>query len=345
MEERKTVLAVSERPRRFDEVIGQGKVLESIRSRVAAGRMPKAWLFSGPSGGGKTTLARILAVALQQNDDHKFGDYPVEYMGSMSRLDIKEINAAQHNKVEDIAGIIEHSQYAPNAGSCYKIFIFDEAHRITTPAQQLLLKPTEDATNRAVWIFCTTEPGKVIPTLKRRCARYEVAELDNKGIGLLLKRVGKAAGIDLDSLRTFFEALKTANILKTPGMILHALEKFAADEDIKTAFTPEGLQGDVFRMVQSMTRGRWEEVHAELGDGKMTAETARGLRALAGGYLRTMLLKELKKGATAKGISISRTIEEFADTARTYDDSMLPVDVVNVLYKGTLRFAKANRGG
>ncbi len=345
MEERKTVLAVSERPQSFSEVIGQDTVLKSICSRVAAGRMPKAWLFSGPSGGGKTTLARILAIALQQDDYSDFGNLPCspalpQY--KCESYDIKEINAAQHNKVEDIAGIIEHSQYAPNAGSRYKVFIFDEAHRITTQAQQLLLKPTEDATNRAVWIFCTTEPGKLNLTLKRRCARYEVSELDNKGISLLLKRVGKSADIDLDSLRTFFEALKTANILKTPGMILHALEKFVSDGDIKAAFTPEGLQGDVFRMVQAMTRGRWKEVHAELGDGKMTAETARGLRALAGGYLRTMLLKE---GATAKGLSISRTIEEFADTARTYDDSMLPVDVVNVLYKGTLRFAKANRGG
>ena len=341
-----TVLAVSKRPHSFDKVIGQDTLIKSIRSRIEKGRMPKAWLFSGPSGGGKTTLARILAVSLQQEDYGDFGNFPPSHnpIESSSRFsyDIHEINAAQHNKIDDIAEVIEISQYAPNAGSRYKIFIWDEAHRITTQAQQLLLKPTEDATNRAMWIFCTTEPGKLNLTLKRRCARYEVSELDNKGISLLLKRVGKAAGIDLDSLRTFFEALKTANILKTPGMILHALEKFASDGDLKTAFAPEGLQGDVFRMVQAMTRGLWKEVHAELGDGKMTAETARGLRALAGGYLRTMLLKE---GATAKGLSISRTIEEFADTARTYDDSMLPVDVVNVLFKGTLRFAKANRGG
>ena len=339
-----TVLVVSKRPCSFDKVIGQDTLIRSIRSRIEKGRMPKAWLFSGPSGGGKTTLARILAVSLQQEDYSDFGNFPPSdnpiESSSMSSYDIHEINAAQHNKIDDIAEIIEISQYAPNAGSRYKIFIWDEAHRITTQAQQLLLKPTEDATNRAVWIFCTTEPGKLNLTLKRRCARYEVSELDARGIRVLLMRVGKAAGIE--RLAEFYEAVKKSSILKTPGMILHALEKFASDGDLGTAFQPEGFQGDVFHMVQSMTRGNWKDVSKELGDGKMTAETARGLRALAGGYLRTMLLKA---GATNKGVAISRTIDEFADTARTYDDSMLAVDVLNVLFKCTLRFAKANRGG
>jgi len=331
-----TVLAVSSRPSRFDQVIGQDVVLKSIRSRVEKKRMPKAWLFSGPSGGGKTTLARILAVSLQQSNYTNFGNPQAPF----DLYDIHEINAAQHNKVDDVAGIIELSQYAPHVGSRHKIFIWDEAHRITTQAQQLLLKPTEDATNRAVWIFCTTEPGKLNLTLRRRCARYEVSELDTKGIRVLLSRVGKPAGIR--RLGDFFEALKKSHILKTPGLILHALEKFAADGDIETAFLADGLPGDVFRLVQTMTRGKWKDVVEELGDGKMTAETARALRAIAGGYLCTMLLKA---GATSKGIAISRTLDEFADTARTYDDSMLRADVLNVLYKGTLRFAKANRGG
>lgn len=337
-----TVLAVSARPRRFSDVIGQETMIRSICSRVSKKRMPKAWMFSGPSGGGKTTIARILAVSLQQESYDDFGN-PSDECTTPSRVklyDIHEINAALHNKVEDIAGIIEHSQYAPNPGSRHKIFIWDEAHRITTQAQQLLLKPTEDSTNRAVWIFCTTEPGKLNLTLKRRCARYEVSELSAGDMKTLLKLVGKPAGIA--NLKEFFNALLKADILKTPGLILQALEKFAADGDVKTAFLADGLQGDVFRMVQAMTRGSWKDVSAELGDGKMTAETARGLRALAGGYLRSMLLKA---GATLKGVAISRTIDEFADTARTYDDSMLAVDVLNVLYKGTLRFAKSNRGG
>ena len=153
-----TVLSVALRPRRLSEVIGQDSIVRGIRDQMTSGRVPKAWLFSGASGGGKTTLARIVATSLQQPEGEVFGEPSTELYNDPG-LDISELNAAVSNKVEDIKELVASSQLRPRDGSRYKVFILDEAHRITTVAQQLLLKPTEDAVGNTIWVFCTTEPG------------------------------------------------------------------------------------------------------------------------------------------------------------------------------------------
>ncbi len=337
MKDIQEVLAVANRPRDFSRLIGQDKLIKSIRQRVKSKRMPKAWLFAGPSGGGKTTIARIVALALQEGRfDDTFGEVDASTYSSFSVYDIIEVNAALHNKVEDIEKLVERSRYRPNNGSRFKVIIFDEAHRITTQAQQLLLKPTEDAISDTVWMFCTTEPGKINLTLKRRCAEYRVEPLKKEGIRQLLKLVG--GPLDIPNLAKFFNAALRTDVITTPGFVLKALEKFIADGDADNAFSPDGLAGDVFAAVQAMVKGNWDGVKKEIGDGKFDSDTARKLRAIAGGYLRSMLMKA---DGGNRALAIANAIEDFAKTAGTYDESMLTFHIIAATYKATHRFKSA----
>lgn len=332
------VLAVETRPCRFSDLIGQAELVQGIRKQIASNRMPKAWMLSGQSGGGKTTIARILAVSLQCQEYGDFGDPPTEMMARQHELDIMEINAADNNKVDDISRIIEISRYTPSPSSRFKVIIFDEAQRITSQAQQLLLKPTEDANSAAVWIFCTTDPGKILPTLKRRCQHYRVKPLGQASIKRLIGRVGKQYGIK--SLQKFYDAVLKAE-LTSPGFILNALEKFSQGISADKAVLPEGMEADAFGVAQAVAAGDWRKVTDRLGDGKLDSEEARMVRAIVSGFLRTMLTRS---APGAKANAAAQALADMAATASTYDETMLSFHVIAALYKATSRFGGGGRG-
>lgn len=332
-----TVYSVALRPKRLSEVIGQPSLVTGIKSQIASGRVPKAWLFAGDSGGGKTTLARIVAVSLQMESWDDFGE-PTDEMYDSKSYDIHELNAAKENKVEDIEPLIETSRFRPTAGSKYKVLILDEAHRITTQAQQLLLKPTEDAPGKTIWMFCTTEPAKLSATLRRRCVEFNVSQLDNKGIKTLLGRAHKHAPVE--NMRAFFDAAcKAEHVPKTPGMILKALEGFSArGGDPASYFQPEGMTCDAFAIAQAVTRGNWSAVAAEIkkqDGGKLSLDQARMVRVVVAGYIRSGLMKPW-----GDPLAHYEAIQELAGTARVFDDSLLPSTIVAALYAATAGYKK-----
>src|SRR5580704_11597035 len=136
-------LTLSMRPRSFDEMIGAKKVTRQITKIIASDKIPKAWMFSGETGSGKTTIARIIAASLQCKHSKEFGHPCQRCYKYRHSFDITTLNVMQR-KVEDLESAISGAYYAPKPGSRRRVYILDEAHMLTDHSQNLLLELLED---------------------------------------------------------------------------------------------------------------------------------------------------------------------------------------------------------
>lgn len=280
-------LSVSLRPRTFTQCVGQEQVTQSILAQIQSGRVPRTWLFSGESGGGKTTIARIMALSYQFPLE-QFGEPPAEAWEQISDFCIHEINASKIRGVDDLERIAEESQYRPPTPSRYRVYILDEAHRITDAAQNLLLKFFEEPASTTVWLVCTTNPSKLLKTIRRRCTEVYVAPLTSKGIRRLVLRAAKVIGLEQDTTRLIDELDMRG--VSSPGLVLKAVERFASGITSRKAVITEDGELDTLRICRSFVRGDWEVMRRELQ--RATADDARTIRLAVLGYLRSILLSD-----------------------------------------------------
>ena len=191
------------RPARFADVVGQGHVTEPLRIALKAGRINHAYLFSGPRGCGKTSSARILARSL----NCELGPTPEPCgvcpscvslaPGGPGNIDVTELDAASHGGVDDTRELRDRAFYAP-AQSRYRIFIIDEAHMVTTAGFNALLKIVEEPPDHLIFIFATTEPEKVLPTIRSRTHHYPFRLLAPRTMRSLLERICVQEGVEVD---------------------------------------------------------------------------------------------------------------------------------------------------
>ncbi len=182
------------RPLRFEEVVGQEAVGRTIRGAIRAGEIPAAFLFAGPRGVGKTTMARLLAKAL----DCAAADAPTPdpcgacpactAIADGSALDVIEVDAASHNGVDDVREIRERVAHLP-ASARFKVYILDEAHMFSTAAWNAFLKTLEEPPPHVRFVFATTEPEKVPETILSRCQRYDFRRIPARDIVRTLRRI------------------------------------------------------------------------------------------------------------------------------------------------------------
>jgi DNA polymerase III subunit gamma/tau len=194
-----TALYRKYRPQDFDEVVGQGAVVRTLRNAIAGGQVRQAYLFAGPRGTGKTSMARILAKALNcANGPTATPDNTCNACVSITNgtsMDVVEMDAASQRGIDDVREIREKAMLQP-AGR-YKVYILDEAHQLTDAAWQALLKLIEEPPPHLVFVFCTTELGKVLPTVRSRCQTFVFARPRLPEMVKKLRRIADGEGIDV----------------------------------------------------------------------------------------------------------------------------------------------------
>lgn len=175
------VLYRTYRPSRFDEVVGQEYIVKILKNTIKNKRIAHAYLFAGPRGTGKTTIAKLFAKAINCED---FNEEACDNCPSClafnenNHPDIIELDAASNNSVDDIREIIEQVLYSPIVGK-YKVYIIDEVHMLSSSAFNALLKTLEEPPAHVVFILATTDPQKIIPTVLSRCQRYNFSKISN----------------------------------------------------------------------------------------------------------------------------------------------------------------------
>src|ERR687892_870962 len=165
------------RPQGFDDVVGQAAVVRTLTNAIENGQVRQAYLFAGPRGTGKTSMARILAKALNCLGTDGPTAHPDKIchvcvaIANGTSLDVVEMDAASQRGIDDIREIRERVVLQPVEGR-YKVYILDEAHQLTDAAWQALLKLIEEPPPHLVFVFCTTEQQKVLPTVRSRCQTF-----------------------------------------------------------------------------------------------------------------------------------------------------------------------------
>lgn len=180
------------RPTSFDTVVRQEHIVQTLKNQIASGKVGHAYLFCGPRGTGKTTLAKIFARAINCENPQNgspCGKCPTcKSLSEGGNLDIYEIDAASNNGVDEMRDLREKVQYPPVAGK-YKVYIIDEVHMLTASAFNAVLKTLEEPPRHAVFILATTEPQKIPATILSRCMRFDFKLIPQKDLENLVKSV------------------------------------------------------------------------------------------------------------------------------------------------------------
>lgn len=225
------------RPQTFSQVVGQEHIIRTLSNAVSSGLITHAYLFSGPRGSGKTTIARLLAKAvncqnLQGSDPCNKCSSCLDITGGRT-LDLLEIDAASHRGIDEIRELIEGIKFVP-AKLKYKVFIIDEAHQLTKEAFNALLKTLEEPPDHAIFILATTEVHKMIPTIISRCQRFDFRKLTLPEIIERLEFICKKEKAKLEKSALELIAINSGGSFRdAEGLLGQALTFANSEKEIK----------------------------------------------------------------------------------------------------------------
>ncbi|MBC7098501.1 DNA polymerase III subunit gamma/tau [Candidatus Bipolaricaulota bacterium] len=240
------------RPRRFSQVVGQRLVVETLRRAVAQGKLAHAYLFSGQRGVGKTSVARILARAVnclapQEGEPCNQCENCRRILSGRS-LDVVEIDGASNRGIDQIRKLREEVGYVP-AGARYKVYIIDEVHMLTGEAFNALLKTLEEPPPHVIFIFATTEPHKVPPTVLSRCQAFEFSPIPERLIREKVLEIAQKEGIELEGEAAELIARRAGGSLRDAEVLLEQLSqggRITAEQVVELLGLPRLAEVDGF---------------------------------------------------------------------------------------------------
>ncbi len=332
------VIARKYRPQRFSDVVGQEHVTQTLSHAIEQKRIAHAYLFCGPRGTGKTTIARIFAKCLNCTEGPKVdfddADPRCREIAEGRSLDVLEIDGASNNGVEQVRELRDTCKYAP-ASSRYKIYIIDEVHMLTTAAFNALLKTLEEPPEHVKFMFATTDPEKVLPTILSRCQRFDLRRIPADLISKHLATIATQERVTIDPAALFAIARGAEGAMRDAESTLDQLISFCGntiqEADVLSMF---GLaaQSQLLELSRSILAGEVEgglrQLHDLANHGKDLARLVSDLLnhfrnllifQVSGGDLRMLEVSETEAASLSQQTTmadahgLTRMMEVFAD--------------------------------
>ena len=296
------VIARKYRPQRFADVVGQEHVTQTLANAIAQKRIAHAYLFCGPRGTGKTTIARIFAKALNctggPSVDFADDDLRVQEITDGRALDVLEIDGASNNGVEQVRELRETCKYAP-ANSAFKIYIIDEVHMLSTAAFNALLKTLEEPPAHVKFMFATTDPEKVLPTILSRCQRFDLRRIPS---ALITKHLAEIAGkeqVAIDAAALYAIARGADGGMRDAESTLDQLISFCGNHieeaDVLSMF---GLaaQNQILQLSQAVLAGDIQNALTQLNQLAQGGKDLGRLLADLLNHFRNVLIYQVSRG-------------------------------------------------
>ncbi|MCU0785696.1 MAG: DNA polymerase III subunit gamma/tau [Verrucomicrobia bacterium] len=296
------VIARKYRPQRFADVVGQEHVTQTLRHAVEQKRIAHAYLFCGPRGTGKTTIARIFAKCLNCTGGPKVdfdeADTRCVEITEGRALDVLEIDGASNNGVEQVRELRETCKYAP-ASSKFKIYIIDEVHMLSTAAFNALLKTLEEPPEHVKFMFATTDPEKVLPTILSRCQRFDLRRIPSALIVKHLKLIADKEKVTIDGAALFAIARGADGGMRDAESTLDQLISFCGDKieepDVLSMF---GLaaQGQILELSRAVLAGEIQTALRQLNELSQHGKDLGRLLADLLSHVRNLLIFQVSRG-------------------------------------------------
>ncbi|MDZ4404586.1 DNA polymerase III subunit gamma/tau [Prosthecobacter sp.] len=325
------VFARKYRPQTFEDVLGQDHVVRTLRNAIAQQRLAHAYLFVGPRGTGKTSTARIFAKALCCKEgpsiDFDPNDELCVEIAEGRCMDVLEIDGASNNGVEQVRELRDNVKYAPSRCR-YKIYYIDEVHMLTTGAFNALLKTLEEPPPHVKFIFATTEPNKILPTIISRCQRFDLRRIPNAVIAKHLLHIAKLEKVNLDEKAAYAIGKGAEGGMRDAQSMLDQLVAFCGEhiteQDVLDVFgftSGEAVAQLARHILESDTVGALRAVYEQNEAGK---ELGRFLGDLIQ-HFRTLLVQQADPEAAAEDLSPEVIEEVIAQAGMANTEQLLRI--------------------
>lgn len=340
------VIARKYRPKRFEDVVGQEHVTRTLANAIKLNRIAHAYLFVGPRGTGKTTIARIFAKCLNcvngPRTDFSDDDPQCKEISEGRSLDVLEIDGASNRGIEEIRALRETISYLPTT-SRFKIYIIDEVHMLTKEAFNALLKTLEEPPPHVKFMFATTEPEKVPATIMSRCQRFDLRRIPVRLITKHLAEIARKENIQIDDLALYAIARGADGCMRDAESALDQLISFCGnairEADVLSMFGLTSRQ-NLSLLAKAILAGDAPTAVVKLQELDRNGKDLGRLLSDLISYFRNLLLIKICKG-DAELLEISETeIEELVDLSKKASIDQLRA-ILEVLTQCEVNFREA----